>query len=76
MRTKEVVFTENSSLAEDVLLLDRLFEGAIQEKEQKHTKVMSEEAPRARVLLVGDHSLFEKFRHLYGEDEYAGACWL
>lgn len=84
---KEVQFTENTTLADDIQLLDRLFAQEQQQKpqapsikveatiindEQGEQRRRREEPPRIRLLIVGDHSLFQKFLRLYGDDEYAG----
>ena len=80
---QEIRFSENTTLVDDIKLLDRIFEQKIikeqsTKKEEKKIRIkqkkrlIKDKGPRARILLVGDHSLFEKFFGLYGEDEYAG----
>nr|CAD2189528.1 unnamed protein product [Meloidogyne enterolobii] len=79
---REIRFSENTTLVDDIKLLDRIFEQKIikeqsTKKEEKKIiikqkkRLVKDKGPRARILLVGDHSLFEKFFGLYGEDEYA-----
>ncbi|CAK5009420.1 unnamed protein product [Meloidogyne enterolobii] len=79
---QEIRFSENTTLVDDIKLLDRIFEQKIikeqsTKKEEKKIiikqkkRLVKDKGPRARILLVGDHSLFEKFFGLYGEDEYA-----
>uniref|UniRef100_A0A1I8C117 Peptidase M12B domain-containing protein n=1 Tax=Meloidogyne hapla TaxID=6305 RepID=A0A1I8C117_MELHA len=79
---REIRFSENTSLVDDIKLLDSIFEQQNNKqstskekskiiKQKKSLKDVTAKGPRARILLVGDHSLFEKFFGLYGEDEYA-----
>lgn len=86
---QSVAFTENGSLVEDIQLLDTLYSEELK-KRPRARKTSAEERrveqsrdteqgeaeaePEARILMVGDHSLYERFLSLYGGDEYSGGA--
>uniref|UniRef100_A0A915EHQ0 Peptidase M12B domain-containing protein n=1 Tax=Ditylenchus dipsaci TaxID=166011 RepID=A0A915EHQ0_9BILA len=75
--SKTMVFTENTSLIEDINLLEHIFEN--QKKinlsttpiPQNGTKSKSEAPLELNLLLVADHSLYEAFVELQHGDEFA-----
>lgn len=78
----QTVFFDNTSLADDITLLDKEFKEAVSKMQPlqfsahpfESEPLMDVAVPsrlELHVLLVTDYSMFEAFRDLYGEDFYA-----